>query len=209
VASKPTAPTPEACARFVELVAGGMAPYDAARRVPGPVKRTADEASDPEILESHESSSRLRRHAQRGVGETAKPHEREFAQAYAEALELYDEITDDRIEAAYTERAFDPEKGKNGSSNRMLHNLALTRSRRRGSRLEMFTPLLEARTRHVHEGSIGHYPMIDASKLDDEEMETLAALLRKAGPDPGTPQVEAASRSALPSGAPAVIEQIP
>jgi hypothetical protein len=196
----------ESCERFLELVATGTAPYDAARRVEGPVKRSAGEDNDPEILESHESSSRFRRMAQRGMSDYATEEERVFAHAYAEALEMYDEITDDRIEAQYAERAFDPEKGSNGSSNRLLHNLAISRSRRKNSRLTMFRPLLEARTKHIHEGAVGHYPMLDVSKLSDDELEQLQGLMEKAASAQVSPPAPA-RQQALPAGVPSVIDQ--
>lgn len=200
MADKP-APSLEACERFCELVQSGMAPYDAARRVPGPVQRLEHE-TDADILESHESSTRLRRMAQRGMVETATDRERVFANAYYEALEMYDEITDDRIEAEYNQRGFDAEAGKHGSSNRMLHNMALTRSRRKNSRLRLFQPLLEARTHHIHEGAVGHFPMLDVSKLSDEELEQLQALMEKAA---SAAQISPA-RPGLPAGVQPVID---
>ena len=83
-------------------------------------------------------------------------------------------------------RALDSERGKVGSSNRMLYNLTLLK-------LDDFKPLLEARTRHIHEGQIGLYaamPQLDTDKLSLDEHKELVAierrrleLINKASPD--------------------------
>ena len=179
VIAKPP-PSDEALQQWVELLLEGeITPFEAARKVPGPVN-------------GHETLTRLRRYAQRGARETAKPREREWADVFAAAIEEYEEGLDDRLESEYVERALDQEKGANGSANRMLHHLALIRSLRRG-RLEQFKPLLEARTRHIHEGAVGHYPMLDVSRLTDEELETLQALMAKAGSQQQPAQVDGPS----------------
>lgn len=82
-------------------------------------------------------------------------------------------------------RALDPEKGRVGASNRVLHNLLLLKA-------DDFKPLLEARTRHIHEGQVGIYalPQIDTGKWSLEEHEEFVkleerrnALIAKAQPD--------------------------
>lgn len=68
-------------------------------------------------------------------------------------------------------RALDPERGKVGASNRVLHNLLLLKA-------DDFRPLLEARTRHIHEGAVGIYamPQIDTSRWTLEQHEEFVQL---------------------------------
>lgn len=71
-------------------------------------------------------------------------------------------------------RALDSERGKSGASNRMLHNLSLLK-------LEDFKPLLEARTRHIHEGAVGVFsmPQIDTERWTLEEHREFVELNRR------------------------------
>jgi hypothetical protein len=189
---RPAPPTPEVFEQWCDLIASGVHPFDASRQIPGPIGR--DENGEG----GHETTSRLRRMAERGIEPDAGPEERARLDRFAAACESYDVILDDQVDAEYAGRALDAERGKQGSSNRMLHNLALTRSKRRGSRLEAFLPLLEARTRHIHEGSVGHFPMLDASKLTDEELELLAGLLQKGRTDAPPAQLALPAPPAAP-----------
>jgi hypothetical protein len=76
-----------------------------------------------------------------------------------------------RLFDEYLMRALDQEKGKSGASNRMLYNLSLLS-------VDSFKPLLEARTRHIHEGMVGIYamPQIDTSKWTIEQQEEFLKL---------------------------------
>jgi hypothetical protein len=119
----------------------------------------------------------------------------------AEGFHLAHRLLDETIM-----RALDAERGRSGSSNRMLHNLNLLK-------LEDFRPLLEARIRHTHEGAIGVYamPAIDTEKWSVEQQREFVELRRRmvellevARPD-GT---DAPRRAALPAGID-VIDQEP
>lgn len=78
-----------------------------------------------------------------------------------------------RIFDEFIMRAMDAERGRSGASNRMLHNLALLN-------VESFRPLLEARTRHIHEGAVGVFamPKIDTDLWSIDEHREFV-LLRK------------------------------
>ena len=92
-------------------------------------------------------------------------------------------------------RALDAERGKSGSSNRMLHNLSLLK-------LEDFKPLLEARTRHIHEGAVGIYqmPQIDTSRWTLEQHREFVALRKRMGELVALAQPETEQGRALPPG---------
>jgi hypothetical protein len=93
-------------------------------------------------------------------------------------------------------RGLDPEKGKSGASNRVLHNLLLLKA-------EDFRPLLEARTRHIHEGAVGIYqmPQIDTSKWSIEQHREFVELRKRMSELVAVAQPEnAAIGRELPSG---------
>ncbi|MDF2751689.1 MAG: hypothetical protein K0S82_71 [Gaiellaceae bacterium] len=72
-------------------------------------------------------------------------------------------------------RALDAERGKaSPSGNRMLYQLSLLK-------VEDFKPLLEARTRHIHEGAVGIYqmPQIDTAKWSLEQHREFVALRKR------------------------------
>lgn len=100
----------------------------------------------------------------------------------AEGVRLVHRLLDEAIL-----RALDPERGRSGASNRVLHNLLLLKA-------EDFRPLLEARTRHIHEGAVGIYqmPQIDTSKWSIEQhrefvelRKRMSELIAMAQPDTG------------------------
>lgn len=93
-------------------------------------------------------------------GHAPSPHAKEIREL--EGAHLVHRLLDE-----YLMRAFDSERGKSGSSNRMLHNLSLLKA-------EDFKPLLEARVRHHHSGAVGLYaalPQIDTERWTLEEQE--------------------------------------
>lgn len=76
-----------------------------------------------------------------------------------------------RLLDEFITRALDTEKKVSPSANRLLYQLSLLN-------VESFKPLLEARTRHIHEGQVGVYamPQIDTSKWTLEQHEEFVAL---------------------------------
>lgn len=178
--------------RFLELIADGKTRQEAAKDLAG------------EFPDIHSTASRWKGLVFR---------DEEFAERYVAALELAGkETTAVHRRVAELEkgrlahrlwdeaiiRALDSEKGKVGASNRVLYNLSLLT-------VDSFGPLLEARTKHIHEGSIGIYalPQIDAERWSLEEHEEFVALearrnelLERARPEDAPP-----IRSALPVGA--------
>lgn len=105
----------------------------------------------------------------------------------AEGVQLVHRMLDEAIL-----RALDPERGRVGASNRVLHTLLLLKA-------EDFKPLLEARTRHIHEGAVGIYqmPQIDTQKWSIEQhrefvelRKRMAELVALAQPDSGQPPRE-------------------
>jgi hypothetical protein len=161
-------PTPEQQEKLLELVAAGKTRQEAAEEIEG-------------------TSSTMWRTFINGKSEESQA----FAQRYLAVLEeagtapspLAGRIKElegvqlaHRLLDEFIMRALDSERGKSGSSNRMLHNLSLLK-------LEDFKPLLEARTRHIHEGAVGIYqmPQIDTSKWSLEEHREFVALRKRMG----------------------------
>jgi len=141
---------------------------------------------------AHIADGKTRQEAADLVGSSASrfkglyARDEEFAQRYLEALRqagrepsaLTLEIQDaeglqlaHRLFDEYILRALDSERGSNGSSNRVLRDLAMLK-------LEDFKPLLEARVRHDHAGAIGIYqvPQLDMDKWTLAEHEEWVAL---------------------------------
>lgn len=161
---KPTANQQE---RFLELIAEGKTRQEAAEQIEG-------------------TTSTMWRGLINGLGEDCQA----FAARYLEALNaagsapspLAQSVKEaekvhlaHRLLDEYLMRAFDSERGRSGSSNRMLHNLSLLQ-------VEDFKPLLEARVKHVHSGQIGLYaglPQLDTERLSIEEQRELVTLERR------------------------------
>lgn len=158
------APTQEQQDRFLELVAQGMTRQEASEHadVGGTATqfRTFINGKKPESLAFAE-----RYHAVlEELGSAPTPVALRIKEL--EGVQVVHRLLDEALL-----RALDPERGKVGASNRVLHNLLLLKA-------EDFRPLLEARTRHIHEGAVGIYamPQIDTSRWSLEEHEEFVAL---------------------------------
>ena len=171
----PRVPTDEQQDRFLELIAEGKTRQEAAEEVgcTSTMFRTlmngAGEASQS-FVERYMAI--LTENGSAPPPHLAKIRELETVQL---AHRLFDEVI---------MRALDAERGRSGASNRMLHNLSLLK-------LDDFKPLLEARTRHIHEGAVGVYamPQIDTDLWSLEEhrefveiRQRMNELLAKAAP---------------------------
>lgn len=154
---------------FLATIADGFTRQEAAIAV--------QEKADSEGRPCHSTASRWRGLYQRDA---------EFADAYEEALKAAGEEVNpqhkrirqlEQVQLAHRVldetivRALDTEKGKVGSSNRVLYNLGLLT-------VDLFEPLLHARTRHIHEGAVGIYqlPQIDVDKWTLDQHEEFMAL---------------------------------
>lgn len=138
---------------------------------------------------------KTRQEAATEVGETATRfrglihRDEEFAERYRQALEasgnpespLHRSIDSleklrllERMLDEYIVRALDSKRGSSGSSNRALQNLLTLMH-------DTFKPFLEARTRHIHEGSVGVYamPQIDTDRWTLEQHQEFVALRKR------------------------------
>lgn len=169
-------PTEEQQEQFLELIAQGKLRQEAAEEVgTTPTKfRTLMNGKSEASLKFAERYMAILEEA----GNAPSPYAGRLKEL--EGVQLVHRLLDEAIT-----RAIDPERGKVGSSNRVLHNLLLLKA-------EDFKPLLEARTRHIHEGAVGIYqmPQIDTSKwtLDQhrefvEMRKRMAELVAVAQPD--------------------------
>jgi hypothetical protein len=153
------APSPEQQERFLELIAEGMTRQEAAAHedVGGTASqfRTFMNGKKPESLAFAERYAAVLEEN----GNAPSPYAVRIREL--EGVQLVHRLLDEAII-----RAIDPERGKVGASNRVLHNLLLLKS-------DDFRPLLEARTRHIHEGAVGIYamPQIDTERWTLEQHE--------------------------------------
>lgn len=174
---------------MLELVANGKTRQEAAEEIEGTTStmwRTFINGKSPESVAFAERYLKVLEEA----GTAPSPFAGRIKEL--EGVQLAHRLLDEFIM-----RALDSERGASGSSNRMLHNLSLLK-------LEDFKPLLEARTRHIHEGAVGIYqmPQIDSAKWSIEEhrefvtlRKRMAELVAIAQPDSAQPGRE------LPLGA--------
>jgi hypothetical protein len=188
-------PTEEQRERFLELIREGKTRQEAAEEVGSTSTRFRTF-----INGSSEESQRFAERyleALADAGRAPSPLAQRVKEA--ESIHLAHRLLDESIM-----RALDPERGKVGASNRILYNLSLLK-------VSDFQPLLEARTRHIHEGAVGVYalPKIDTDKWTLEQHEEFVRLearrnelLAIARPDPPAP-----APPALPAPASEVIDQ--
>ncbi len=161
---KPTANQQE---EFLGLIAQGKTRQEAAEEMPGTTStrwRTFTNGSSPESVAFAERYLAILKEAGKAPSELTQSIKE------AEKVHLAHRLLDE-----YLMRAFDSERGKSGSSNRMLHNLSLLQ-------VEDFKPLLEARVKHVHSGQVGLYaalPQLDTDRLSLDEHRELIALERR------------------------------
>lgn len=170
-------PTQEQCEQFLDRIQEGKTRQEAAEAVGS----TATQFRTFINGKGEDSLAFAERYlaALTDAGKTPSPFAAKIREA--EGVQLAHRLLDETIM-----RALDPERGKVGASNRLLHNLNLLK-------LEDFKPLLEARTRHIHEGQVGLYaaqPQLDTSRLTLDEHKELISLehrrwelIAKAAPD--------------------------
>jgi hypothetical protein len=158
-------PTQEQQDKFLELIAQGMTRQEAAAEVDStPTKfRTLMNGKGEASLAFAERYVAVLEEA----GTTPSPFAGRIKEL--EGVQLVHRLLDEAIM-----RAVDPERGRSGASNRVLHNLLLLKA-------EDFKPLLEARTRHIHEGAVGIYqmPQIDTSKWSLEQHREFVELRKR------------------------------
>lgn len=160
-------PTANQQEEFLALIASGKTRQEAAECIEGTTStkwRSFTNGSSPESVAFAERYLAV-------LKDTGKaPSELGQSIKEAEKVHLAHRLLDE-----YLMRAFDSERGSNGSSNRMLHNLSLLQ-------VEDFKPLLEARVKHVHSGQVGLYaglPQLDTGKLSIDEQRELVSLERR------------------------------
>lgn len=169
-------PSEEQQERFLELIAQGKTRQEAAEEV----ESTATQFRTFINGKGEESLAYAERYlaALEEAGNAPSPFAARIKEM--ESVQLAHRVLDESIM-----RALDSERGKVGASNRILYNLAILN-------VESFKPLLEARTRHIHEGAVGIYalPQIDTDKWTLAEHERWVeleqernALIDKARPD--------------------------
>jgi len=193
--------------RFLELIGEGETRVEAARKV----QAEADAVDEPCYSTATRWKGLIRRNE-------------DFGSRYADALEvsgrpespLQQRIVSlerlhllDRMIDEFVERGLDPERGKSGSSNRVLRDLLTLMH-------DWFKPFLEARMhRHIHEGAVGVFamPQLDTDKWTLEQHQEAVELRRRlnvlyelARPD-GAPDPLMTS-VALPPGAEVVDAEI-
>jgi hypothetical protein len=176
-------PSPEQQDEFIQLIAQGKTRQEAALTV-----GSTASAFRGFIFRNEEFGERYR-DALEQSGNPESPLHKQIDSL--EKLRLLERMLDE-----YIMRALDSEKGKVGSSNRALQNMLTLMH-------DTFKPFLEARTRHIHEGSVGVFamPQIDTAKWSIEEhkefvdlrrrMNELLLLARPEGAQ-GFPELEAA-----------------
>ena len=173
-------PTEEQQTKFLELIASGKTRQEAAVEVGGSATqfRTFQNGKGEASLAFAERYIAVLEE----IGSAPSPHSRRIREL--EGVQLVHRLLDEFIT-----RALDRDGKQSPSSNRLLYQLSLLK-------VEDFKPLLEARTRVVHEGQVGIYamPQIDTSQWSIEEHEEFvrldkrrSELIAKAQPA-GTPQ---------------------
>lgn len=179
-------PSPEQQDRFLELIAEGMTRQEAAEEVGATSTRfrTLMNGKSEESLAFAERYVAILEEA----GKTVSPFAGRIKEL--EGVQLVHRLLDEAIA-----RALDPEKGRSGASNRVLHNLLLLKA-------EDFKPLLEARTRHIHEGAVGIYqmPQIDTSKWSIEQHREFVELRKRMAELVAVAQPDASQPRELPIG---------
>lgn len=156
-------PTPEQQEEFLALIANGKTRQEAAEEVGATATafRTLANGGSPDSVAFAERYLAVLEE----IGRAPTPIVKRIKEL--EGVQLAHRLLDETIM-----RALDGERGKVGASNRVLYNLSLLT-------LESFKPLLEARVRHVHSGSVGLYaalPKIDTSKWTIEQQEEFIQL---------------------------------
>ena len=176
------APTEAQQERFLELIAEGKTRQEAA--VHEDVGGTATQFRTFINGKGEASLAFAERYVEvlKESGNAPSPHARAVREL--ESVQLVHRLLDE-----FVIRALDREGKQSPSANRLLYQLSLLK-------VEDFKPLLEARTRHIHEGQVGIYamPQIDTSQWSIEEHEEFvrldkrrSELIAKAQPA-GTPQ---------------------
>ena len=158
-------PSEEAQEEFLQHIASGLTRQEAAEKVGGTASqfRTFINGKKPESIAFAERYLAILEQ----LGNAPSPFAGRIKEL--EGVQLVHRMLDEAII-----RALDPERGRVGASNRVLHNLLLLKA-------EDFKPLLEARTRHIHEGAVGIYsmPQIDTAKWTLEQHREFVELRKR------------------------------
>lgn len=155
-------PTSEQQEKFLALIADGKTRQEAAEQVGSTATRFRTFINGAGEISL--AFAKLYLAALEEAGNAPSPFATRIKEA--EGIHLAHRLLDEALI-----RALDSERGKVGASNRVLHNLLLLKH-------EDFRPLLEARTRHIHEGAVGIYamPHIDYARWTLQEHEEFLAL---------------------------------
>lgn len=161
---KGTAIADAAKERFLELIHDGVPRHLAA-------KAEGVEETSTRFRSLIRRDTAFRSRYKEALIASGRPEDAE--QAEVEGLEKLQVI--ERLFDEYVERALDPERSRNGSSNRALQNLLTLMH-------ETFKPFLEARMhRHIHTGAVGVFamPQIDTARWTLTEHREFVALERR------------------------------